>query len=834
MIRAVAFPAAAEAMDSLRQDLRHGLRVLRSRPGFTAVAALVLALGVGASTTVFSAVDALLLRPLPVADVDRLVFGMALREGFDPFGTSLLEYDLYARQATSLASCGVGAPRLFTLAGSGEPERLRGAAVTPSYLRTLGVEPVLGRLFTTDDDRPGGPAVALLGNGLWRRRFGAEREVIGRVLSLEDGPRVVVGVLPSGFDLPYSAEAWVPMQVAAASLPLDQRAATAHEFVARLAPGASLEQADTELKGLARRLEQDHPRIRRGWSFGLVPLRRQLMSDLEGRTQRSLRALVVAVAGLLLVCCANVASLLLARGVSRRGEMAVRISLGAGPARLVRQLLVESLVLALLGGGIGWGLALAARPLLGALSPIQAAGLGSHLTDFRLDGPVLLFSLAASLSTGALFGTVAALRAVRSDDLVSALKARSRQSGGAGAGRRPLRMLVVGEIAVAATLLVGGALTTRSFLRLQEIDLGFRPAGLVTMELPLSPVRYERQDARVRLVEEVLARVRALPGVEGAGTTTNVPLQRGVLLDAVFEVEGRPPADPGEVPITSHRLASPGYLETLGVTLERGRLLDERDRGGSPLVAVVSRELARKAWPGQDPLGRRIRRVRAGQPGPWMAVVGVVKDVREDRFGYRAPRPVWYLPYAQQTVPLPVSLPLNLVVRTGGGTAAVGAAVREAIRAVDPAQPVAGLAPMSEHLSDVLRGERFGAVLMGTMGALGLALAALGLYGVMAYSVSQRGHEIGLRMALGARPRDVVGLVLVEGGTLVVVGLALGLAGAFALGRLLASTLHDVDPADPHAFLLVALVLGAAGLAASWLPARRAARVDPMTALRSE
>jgi putative ABC transport system permease protein len=288
------------------------------------------------------------------------------------------------------------------------------------------------------------------------------------------------------------------------------------------------------------------------------------------------------------------------------------------------------------------------------------------------------------------------------------------------------------------------------------------------------------------------------------------------------------------VPITSHRLVSPGYLETLGVTLVGGRLLDERDGTASRLVAVVSEELVRKAWPGKDPLGKRVRRVRAGQPGPWMTVVGVVRDVREDRFGFRTPRPVWYLPYAQQTLPLPVSLPLNLVVRAGGRTAPVAAALREAIRAVDPAQPVAALEPMSGHLSDVLRGERFGAVVMGTLGALGLILAALGLYGVMAYSVSQRGHEIGLRMALGARPRDVLRLVLGEGGALVAIGLGLGLAAAVAVGRLLASTLHDVGPGDPPTFLLVALVLGATGLVASWLPARRAARVDPMTALRSE
>jgi putative ABC transport system permease protein len=821
-------------MESLWQDLRFGVRVLRARPGFTAVAVLVLALGTGATTAVFSAFNALMLRPLPVSDADRLVFGMALREGFDPFGTSLLEYDLYAREATTLVGSGVGTPRIFTLAGSTEPERLRGAAVTASYLRTLGVEPFLGRLFTGEEDRPGGPAVALLGHDVWRRRFGADPGVLGRALVLEEGPPVVVGILPPGFDVPHSAEAWVPMQAAVASLPLDQRAATANDFVARLAPGASLAQADAELKRLARQLEIAYPQIRRGWSFGLVPLRQQLMADLEGRTRRSLVALGVAVACLLLACCANVASLLLARGVAREGEMAIRLSLGAGRARLARQVLAESLLLALLGGALGVALASSVRPLLAAMSPIQAVGLGSHLTDFSLDGRVLVFSLVTSLATAAVFGTVAARRATRSRDLVTALKARSPTSGGAGAGRRPLAILVVGEIAVAATLLAGGALTTRSFLHLRRLDLGFRPDRLLTMELPLSRVRYEEQEPRTRFVQDVLQRVRSLPGVVGAGITTNVPLQRGVLLDSIFEVDGRPRANPADVPITSHRLVSAGYLETLGVTVEAGRLLDERDLAGSPLVAVVSRELARQAWPGEDPLGKRIRRVRAGQPGPWMAVVGVVRDVREDRFGFRSARPVWYLPYAQQTLPLPVSLPLNLVVRTGGDAAPVAAAVQESIRAVDPGQPVGVGAPMSEHLSDVLLAERFAAALMGTLGGLSLALSALGLYGVMAYSVSQRRREIGLRMALGARPRDVLRLVLGEGSRLLGLGLAFGLLGAFALGRVLASTLHEVGSSDLSSFLVVALTLAPAALAACWLPARRAARVDPMTALRAE
>jgi putative ABC transport system permease protein len=819
-------------MDGLWGDLLYGWRMLRTRPGFALVGVLTLALGVGANTAIFSAVNALLLRSLPVEDVDHLVFGMALREGFDPFGTSLLEYALYRDEGRSFVSMGLGTPRLFNLTGSGEPERLRGSAVTAGYLSTLGVKPTLGRVFTAEDDRPEGAAVALVGHDLWQRRFGGDPGVIGRVLNLEGRAHSVVGVMPPGFDLPYSAEVWVPMQLSVDSLPLAQRAANANELVARLKPGVGREEAGAELRVLARRLEEEYPQIRRGWSYGIVPLRWQLLADLTGRSQRLLVALVVGVGFLLLICCANVANLLLARGVAREGEVAVRLSLGAGRGRLVRQLLTESLVLALLGGAAGVLLAFWMRPLLRALNPIQAVGLGAHLTDFRLDARVLVFSLALTLLTAALFGLAPAIRAARSADPVAALKREHR--GGVASGRRSLGALVVAEIAVAATLLAGGGLMVQSFRRLQGLELGFRPEKLLTMELPLSPAKYAEQTRQVQLTERVLERVRALPDVVAAGTTMNIPLQRGVTLDSVYEAEGRPPANPSEVPITAHRMVSPGYMETLGLTLARGRLLDESDRAGSLPVVVVSEALARQAWPGQDAIGKRVRRLRAGEPGPWMTVVGVVADVKEDRFGFRIDRPVWYVPYAQQTFALPVSLPLNLVVRSSGEPTAVAAAVREAVRAVDPDQPVANVMPLKEHLSDVLIAERFSAVLMGTLAALGLLLSAVGLYGVMAYSVGQRTGEIGLRMALGARPRDVLRLVIGQGASLIAVGMALGVAGAFALARLLSSTLHEVDPADPGTFAAVALVLGGVALLACWLPARRATRISAMAALRCE
>jgi len=543
--------------------------------------------------------------------------------------------------------------------------------------------------------------------------------------------------------------------------------------------------------------------------------------------------LALGVGFLLLICCANVAGLLLARAAAREGEIAIRRSLGAGRGRLVRQLLTESLLLALFGGSAGMLLAWFIRPVLVTLNPIQAAGLVPYFSDLQIDGRVLAFSICVTLLAGVVFGMAPAL-AASSERLMSVLKRHEQRTGAGRGARRWLAALIIGEMAVAATLLAGGGLMIQSFQRLSAIELGFRPDGLLTMELPLSPAKYPSRRLEVHFIESVLARVRALPGVAAAGISTNIPLQRGTTLDSVFEVEGRKPDDPNQVPVTAHRMVTAGYPETIGVTLLKGRLLEPGDREGSLPVAVISEELARQAWPGEDPIGKRLRRMRLGVGGPWMTVVGLVKDVKEDRFNFRIARPVWYIPYSQEVFPLAAPLPMSLVVRTSGDGAALIPLIRQVVRSIDPDQPVANAMPLREQLADLFMNDRFGAVLMAALAAVGLLLAALGLYGVMAYSVSQRVGEIGLRMALGARSRDVLRLIVGQGVRLVTAGVAIGVMGGWAVSRLLESRLYEVNASDPWTFAGVCLLLAFVALTACWLPARRATRIEPMAALRSE
>ncbi|PYK09525.1 MAG: hypothetical protein DME65_11770, partial [Verrucomicrobia bacterium] len=692
-------------------DLRFALRQLRKSPGFTLIAVIALALSIGANTAIFSAVNTLLLRPLPLEDLDRLVFSIAMREGVDPFASSLLEFQANKLRNHSFSSISAAMQRSFNLTGRGEPERAPGASIMVDYLTTLGVKPIFGRGFTDAEGRSGGPAVALISYGRWQRQFGGNQDIIGKTLNLEGRSHTIIGVMPPGFDLPAAAEIWVPLQVNIDSLPLADRAAPLYEVVAKLQPGISIEKADAESKSIARQLEREHPQLRRGWSVKVIPLRQELLGDLAGNVRNALFALMAGVVFLLLICCANVANLQLARGVTRAREFALRRALGASRWRLVRQLLTESMVLAMLGGVGGLLLAYWIVPVLAAMNPIRGISLASFFHNFRIDGRVLSFALLLTLLTGVIFGFIPALISAGDRHVMPRLKEGDQRTGGGVRGRRWLNVLIIAEIAVAMTLLVAGGLMLQSFNRLQHVDLGFKPDHLLTLKMVLPVSKYSEHRQRVAFADQLLERVTNLPGVISAGTTTNIPLEREISYDSVFDVEGRPRSNPNDVPITSHRLVSPDYLKTLGVTLVKGRLIDAGDRAGRLPVVVISEELAHQAWPGEDPLGKRIKRVRGDQNFPWMTVIGVIKDIKEDLFNYRINRPVWYVPYAQSEN----NFPLNLVLRTSGDPASMTPAVREVVRGIDPDQPVSNIATMKENLSAVLVAERFGAILMSSL-----------------------------------------------------------------------------------------------------------------------
>ncbi|HEX5724087.1 MAG TPA: ABC transporter permease [Longimicrobiaceae bacterium] len=834
-------------MDTLLQDLRYALRLLVKSPGFALVAVASLALGIGANAAMFSVVDRTLLRPLPYPEPERLVLpALASTGGRQGAGIDTITWSFPKYQALRAAS-----GHLFqdvaafgqsgtTLTGTANPETLRMEVVSAPYFRILGVDAQLGRTFTAAEDSvPLAHPVALVSHELWVRRFNADPALVGRTISLDRTLFTVVGVLPRGFrGLTGRSELWIPMAMAPAlEWPevLEEKWAHWHEAVARLRPGVTLEAARAGMDAVGKRVHEAVPPPG-GIGAGderdaavVVPLR-----DARGDPllRRAMLVLLGAVGFVLLIACANVANLLLARSAARRREVAVRLAIGAGRGRLVRQLLTESVLLALLGAAGGLLVAVWATDVLSALGPERVGEWGIRaveVLDLRavgVDGRVLLFTLAVAVLAGLLFGLAPALRATR-PELTRDLKEGAGHSERAGASLRALGgrgLLVSAEVALAVVLLAGAGLMLRSFAALRAMDPGFRAERLLTVAVAPLQGKYPDRAAAIALHARLLDRLGALPGVQGVTVDKCTPLSRGCNETIVLGAGSRP-LQPETAPMVTFHFAGPDHFRILGIRLLAGRGFTAADREGAPRVAVISRALARELWPGENPVGQKLTSGMGGlEDGE---IVGVVDDVQYNGPA-DAPQPAVYVADLQHTYASAVFL-----VRTAGDPRALAGAVRRELLAEDPDLP-ATVRTMREIVSDATSRERYGTSLLSVFAGLALVLAALGIHGVVAYSVARRTRELGVRQALGATPGQLVRLVVGQGAALAAVGLAAGVVAALALTRVLAGLLFGVKPNDPLTLLAISLFLGGAALLAAWLPARRAARVDPMVALRSE
>jgi predicted permease len=813
-------------MSTLWQDLRYALRLFGKRPGFTLVAIFTLAIGIGANTAVFSVVNAFLLRPLPYRDPSRLLLIQA--EGVPGEKESVYSYPVFNEvRAGSQSFDGVAAfaYKWLTLDGGDAPEKVLGSNVTGNYFAVLGVSPMLGRAFSPGEDEPGKPSLAILSYGLWQRRFNGDKNVVGQTITSDKKTFEIVGVMPPGFksdlqpDLP-KVEFWTTLNPSAGMT--TARNVNWLHLVARLKPAASVAQARAELAVIAERFRQgaSQPSDYKGKISDNFALNAVTLNEyFVGNARKPLLVLLGAVAFVLLIACANVANLLLAHGVGREREIAIRAVLGANRRRLVSQMLTESVLLSLAGGLLG---TLLVAWLMGAITWLTPKWM-TRMEQIGFDRRVFLFTLGASLATGVVFGLLPSLHGSK-PDLQSALRLGTSTAGGVRSGLRGL--LVVAEVALAVVLLVGAGLMVNSFVRLTRVNVGFTPENVLTLKF--DALAREKEPEQAAFAQEVVQRIQALPGVRQAAVIDSLPTEPGSTQSnsrGKF-LEGALVGDPEEKLTIEAHYATPGYFQTMGIRLIRGRLLTDADAAGSQPVVVVSEQLARDAWHGEDPVGKRLLWNWAKDQTP--LVVGVVSDVRQSNLSREA-GPALYAPFSQSP-----SSQGFIAIRTATDPMNLASAVRNDILAMDRRVVLADVMTLDERLGDLVAQPRFFAVLLGWFGATGMLLSLVGLYGVLSYSVSQMTREIGIRVALGAERRDILRLVAGHGLVLTFAGLALGLAGALALSRLLGGILFDVSPTDPATYATISLLLVATALAACYIPARRATKVDPMVALRYE
>ncbi|HEY0006257.1 MAG TPA: ABC transporter permease [Pyrinomonadaceae bacterium] len=811
-------------MSSLLQDLRYGFRMLFKRPGSTFVLILTLALGIGANTAIFTVVDAALLRSLPYTEPEQLVhlWETKPQQEFAEREASYPDYLDWKQQGDVFEQIGGYTERSFALSGQERTERVLGASVTASFFDVLGVKPVEGRTFLEGEDRPGAERVALLSYGLWQRRFGSDPAINGKRITLNGNSYTIVGVLPASFHFAKvgAAELWTPLDPVPQQL--ERRYFHWLNVVARLKPGTSLATAESRMRAVASGIEQSDPQSHAGTSIKLVPLQEEIV----GPIKPILFVLLGAVGLVLLIACVNVANLLLVKSTTRKKEIAIRVALGASRWRLMRQLLTESLLLSALGGALGLVLALWSVDLLVAAIPPAQLALMPYLQDLSLNGQVLGFTCALSLLTGVLFGLTPALEISR-PDLQEAMKEGGRSSGSRSTNRMR-NILVVSEIALALVLLVGAGLLMRSLVQMLRVDPGFRTENLLTMKLSLPAARYSEDSQAVRFHQELLKRVETLPGVKAVATVSNLPLS-GDGGTGIPQIVGRTQPENSNWGESHLRNISTGYFSLMGIPLIKGRFFTEEDKAGAQGVLIVNQTFASRIFPNENAVGQRVTfKFTADQPP--FEIVGVVGDEKVTSLDART-TPVIYFPYQQG----PDST-IGLVIRTGSDPSSLTSAVRHEVQALDQEIPLYSVMTMEQLINDAPATfmRRYPAYLIGIFACVALLLAVVGIYGVISYMVSQRTHEIAIRMALGAQRSDVLKLVLKQGMMLAASGVLLGLLGALALTRMLSSLLFGISARDPLTFLSVAALLLLVALVACYMPARKAMKVDPMTALRYE